>query len=172
MLRRTFVPTLLAALPALAKKRYKHPLGFHFDLPDGWTAENAKVGVTLSPPGMKVDPDREDNAEIYTVWSPQDDYTSEQDYVAGLRARFKAGNVPVERGGDLERLAIPRKSAGISGIIYTFDFIHPERKIPYRIRAFAMSTRGRELILIAQGVRDKVAARDKALRELAASLEW
>lgn len=172
MKRRTLLLLLAAAPLAFAKKRVKHPLGFRVDLPDGWTSENSKVGLILLPPGVKLDPDREDNPEVYTVWSAQDDQSSEQDYVEGIRARFRNSRIAVEREGDIERFALPRKNEGISGVIYTFDFIHPERKAAYRLRAFAMTTRGRQLILIAQGLRDKVASRDRALREIAASLYW
>ena len=173
MTRRRTILLVLAAAPVLhAKKKYKHKLGFTVELPDGWTTEDAEVGVTLLPPGVTVSPEREDNPEIYTVWSPQDDQTSEQDYIEGVRTRFRSSKTPIDRGGDIERFAVPRKKDGISGVIYTFDFIHPERKGPYRLRAFAMTTRGRQLILIAQGVRDKVNSRDAILRQIAASLFW
>lgn len=172
MNRRTLLLSLAAAPLAFAKKRVKHSLGFRVDLPDGWTSENVKVGLMLLPPGVTLDPDREDNPEVYTVWSAQDDQSSEQDYIEGVRARFRASKIAVEREGDIERFALPRKSDGISGVIYTFDFIHPERKAAYRLRAFAMTTRGRQLILIAQGLRDKIASRDRALRDIAASLYW
>lgn len=171
--RRAIVLLVALAPAALARKKYKHrKLGFTFELPDGWTAEDAEVGVTIMPPGVTISPDREDNAEIYTVWSPQDDQTSEQDYIEGVRARFRASKIAVDREGDIERFALPRKKDGISGVIYTFDFIHPDRKAPYRLRAFAMTTRGRQLILVAQGLRDKVSARDAILRQIAASIYW
>lgn len=174
MITRRELSLLLLAAPAFgaAKKKYKHPLGFRLELPDGWTTENATVGVTLSPPGTQISNEREDNPEVYTVWSCQDDGSSEQDYIAGLRARFKNAKIAVDRSGDVEQFAIPRKNGGISGMIYTFDFVHPERKAPYRIRAFAMQVRGRTLILIGQGQRDKIVARDKTMREIASSIDW
>lgn len=173
MTRRSLTLLALFTPALLAKKRYKHPkLGFTLELPDGWTTEDAEVGVTLMPPGVTISPDREDNPEVYTVWSPQDDQSSEQDYIQGIRARFRGGKVPVEREGDIERFAQPRKKDGISGVIYTFDFVHPERKAPYRLRAYAMTTRGRQLILIAQGLREKVASRDVVLRQIAGTLYW
>jgi hypothetical protein len=170
--RRSVLVFFAGARVALAKRRVKHPLGFRVELPDGWTAENAEVGMTLLPPGVKVDPEREDNPEVYTIWSAQDDQTTEQEYIEGVRARFRAGKIAVEREGDVQRFALPRKGEGISGVVYTFDFVHPERKAPYRLRVFAMTTRGRQLLLIAQGVREKVEGRDRMLREIAASLYW
>jgi len=162
------IAALACTFPALAKKRYRHSLGFRVDLPDGWNTEEAKSGATLLPPGVKVDPNREDNAEIYTLWSAEMDGSNEQDHVKSLRERFKASGMVVDRGGDIEAFSSP----GRPGVIYTFDFLHPQRKLPYRIRVFAMQHKGKPLLLIAQGVREKVAARDGALRGIAKSLEW
>ncbi|MFN7918649.1 MAG: hypothetical protein U0Q16_01040 [Bryobacteraceae bacterium] len=160
---------LLALVPAAeAKKKFKHPLGFRVELPDGWNVEPAELGATLLPPGVKVDPNHESNPEVYSVWSPEEDKTNEQEYIQSLRDRFKATRVEVDRGGDLEGFSTP----GRPGVIYTFDFIHPERKIPYRVRVFAIQHRGRPLFLTATGQRDKLLARDMALRMIARSVEW
>jgi len=57
-------------------------------------------------------------------------------------------------------------------VIYTFDFTHPERNAPYRIRVFAMQHKGRPLLLVATGQRERLMARDAVLREIARSIEW
>lgn len=153
---------------AEAKKKYKHALGFRVDLPDGWTAETADLGATLFPPGVRVDPNHETNPEVYSVWAVEADKTTEQEYIQSLRDRLKATRAEVERGGDLEAFSAP----GRPGVIYTFDFMHPERKLAYRIRVFAIQHKGKPLLLIATGHREKVAARDNALRMIARSIEW
>lgn len=158
----------LAGVPLWAKRRYKHPLGFRVELPDGWNIEESKLGGVLLPPGVKVDPNREDNPEIYTLWSPEDDNSSERAYIQGVREQLKAGNVAVDRGGDLEQFSSP----GRGGVIYTFDFLHGPSRVQHRIRVYAMQNRGRSLLVIAQGLRDKLAAREVVLRAIARSVEW
>ena len=74
----------------------------------------------------------------------------------------------VDREGDLEQFSQQSRP----GVIYTFDFIHPERKTPYRIRVFAFRHKGRPLMLVATGQRDKLAARDNVLREIVKNTEW
>jgi hypothetical protein len=159
---------LLAAGQAEAKKKYKHPLGFKVDLPDGWTAETAELGATIAPAGVKVDPGREDNPEVYSLWAVEAEQTSEQEYIQSLRERLKNSRINVDRGGDLEGFSTP----GRAGVIYTFDFIHPERKSPYRVRVFAMQRKGKSLLLVATGQREKLAVRDNALRAIARSIDW
>jgi len=168
-----FASLLLTALVCLvphaqAKKKYKHALGFRVDLPDGWTAEEAPSGATLSPPGVRIDPGREDNPEVYSLWVAEQDDSTEESYVKSLRERFKQSRIEVDRGGDIEAFSSP----GRPGVIYTFDFVHPERKGNYRIRVFAVQHRGKPLLLIATGQREKLAARDGALREIARSVTW
>lgn len=149
-------------------KRVKHPLGFRAFVPDGWTAEPAEVGMTLSPPGAVIDPKREDNPEVYSLWSIEADQISEEEYIKSVRERFKQSGVVVERGGDIESFSQPSRP----GVIYTFDFIHPDRKLPYRIRVYAFRHKGRPLLLVATGQRERLAARDAALREIVKQTEW
>ncbi|MEZ5403520.1 MAG: hypothetical protein R2729_27825 [Bryobacteraceae bacterium] len=163
------VLAIVCTVPAAAKgKKYRHPLGFQIELPEKWVAEPSPAGATLHPPGAKVNPDREDNAEVYWFWAPSAEKSSENDYVRDLRENLKASNVEVERGGDLEGFSSP----GRPGVIYTFDFTNPADKKDYRIRVFAMQRNGKTLLLIAKGRRDRVEARDKLLREMAMTLEW
>lgn len=64
---------LLAVIPAalLAKgKKTLHPRGFSFELPDRWKWELAEQGGVLLPPGVVVDPEREDNPEVYSIRVP------------------------------------------------------------------------------------------------------
>lgn len=163
---------LLFALapPAAARgKRHEHPkLHFRVQLPEGWKSEPAEVGMTISPPGIVIDPKREDNPEVYSVWAIEYDQVTEEEYIKSLRERFKQTGVKLDREGDLETFSSP----GRPGVIYTFDFIHPERKTPFRIRVFAIQHKGKPLLLVANGELEKLASRDRVLREIARSFEW
>lgn len=157
-----------AAQAAVKGKHVKHPLGFRAFLPNGWQAEPAEVGMTLSPPGATIDNKREDNPEVYSLWSVEADKTSEEEYIKSVRERFKQTGMKVDREGDLETFSSPSRP----GVIYTFDFIHPEHKTPYRIRVYAFRHKGRPLLLVATGQRERLAARDSVLREIARQSEW
>jgi hypothetical protein len=163
---------LLAALaPAgsavwAADKRHRHPEGFSFQAPNNWKVENGEGGALLIPRGVTVDPGREDNPEVYTVRpSPADAVGFEKEMVAGVRESLAGQGVRLEQDSRPELF-------GRNGSIYTFDFVHPARKAAFRIRVFAMRVKGRVIALIASGLRDRVASRDKALREVAASLDY
>jgi hypothetical protein len=159
----------IAAFPVMAKgKRYRHALGFQIELPDKWVAEPASTGATLQPPEARVDPNREDNPEVYWVSAPHVEGATEQSYVEGIRDGFKRSGIEVAREGDLEGFSTP----GRPGVIYTFDFVHPADKKEYRIRIYAMQHNGKTLLFIAKGQRSRLEARDKVLRDLARSLEW
>ena len=172
MLSRRSILALAAAgnfaQAAVKGKRVKHPLGFRAFVPNGWQAEAAEVGMTLSPPGAAIDNKREDNPEVYSIRSPEADKTSEEEYIKSVRERFKQTGMKVDREGDLEAFSAPSRP----GVIYTFDFIHPEHKTPYRMRIFAFRHKGRPLLLVATGQRERLAARDAVLREIARHSEW
>jgi hypothetical protein len=168
MTRRSLLILASAALAAVKGKKVKHTLGFRAFVPDGWTAEASETGMTLSPPGAIIDPKREDNPEVYWLWSAEYDQTNEEEYIKSVRERFKQSGMKVDREGDLEQFSQPSRP----GVIYTFDFIHPERKMPYRIRVFAFHHKGRPLMLVATGQRDKLMARDAVLREIVKQTEW
>jgi hypothetical protein len=153
--------------PLTAKeKRHRHPAGFSFELSNGWTVENGAEAALLVPRGVSVDPNREDNPEIYTVrTSPVGTTAGEKELIAGLRETLVSQGVKLEQD--------PRPEGfGRRGSIYTFDFVHPARKAAFRIRVFSMQSKGRTIALIASGLRDRVASRDKALRDMAASLDY
>jgi hypothetical protein len=158
----------LFAGAAAKGKRTRHPVGFTFELPEKWRWEEAADGGVLLPQGVVVDPDKEDNPEVYSINGSYREATSERQYIEGLKADFKAANIAIDRGGDLENFTVP----GSGGVIYTFDFTHPKHKVPYRMRVFAMTPKGRVMLLIASGHRQKLEQRDKLLREVARSLDW
>jgi hypothetical protein len=147
-------------------KRQRHPGGFSFELPDGWRVENGRQGAMLAPPGSAVDPEREDNPEVYTVWPSQDGTSPADDqFVDEYRRSLLGQGATLENDGRKE-------SFGRYGSIFTFDFVHPDRKTPFRVRIFRMQAKGRPIALIATGLRTRLAARERVLREIAASLDY
>jgi hypothetical protein len=152
-------------LPAKGK-RTTHPAGFTFELPNGWRVENGERGAMLMPPGVTVDPAREDNPEVYTIWPSEDGAApADEAFVSQYRDSLREQGVQLDKDG--------RKEAfGRYGSIYTFDFVHPARKTPFRVRIFSMTARNRQIALVATGLRAKVVSRDRALRDIAASLDY
>jgi hypothetical protein len=161
---------LIASHSLIAKgKRTLHPRGFSFELPDRWKWEPAEQGGVLLPPGVSVDPEKEDNPEVYAIRIPAEDGpNAERRYIEELKADLRTSKITADRGGDLENFPAP----GIGGVIYTFDFTHPRQKVAFRIRVFAMSSKGRTILLTANGHRLKVESRDRLLREVARSFAW
>ena len=157
---------LAPSIAAPKGKRHLHPAGFSFELPAGWTAENGQQVAMLVPKGVLVDGGREDNPEVYTVRGAAPGSASDDaEFIAGLRENFVAQGIKLDQDGRPEAF-------GRNGSIYTFDFLHPARKAPFRIRIYSMKAKGRTIALIATGLRDRVTARDKPLREIAASLDY
>jgi hypothetical protein len=142
-------------------KRVKHPLGFSVDLPAGWTVENGEAAMAVIPPGVTLDPNREDNAEIYTIWAGQEGENS----VEGVRANLVLTKTKFLAADEQFKM----KNAPAT--IHTFDFEHPERKVAYRIRVVSMVVKGRRLTVMATGHRDKLAARDKVFQDIARSVD-
>jgi hypothetical protein len=146
-------------------KRQRHAAGYSFELPDGWTFEAGSRAVVVLPKGVKVDPDREDNPEVYTIWPGGQGEQADGEFVAGFRERLAA------QGAAVDPAARP-EAFGRFGTIHTFDFVHPARKVPFRVRIFSMQAKGKTIALVASGLKEKVASRDRTLREIAASLDY
>ena len=159
---------LSAALPALLAKgkRYQHPSGFSFELPPGWTAEIGAMAVAVIPPGGKLDPNREDNPEVYTIWPAESG--ADEDLVQATRENLERTGAKPEGGG----VNVGFKSPAGAGTSHTMDFTHPERKVAYRVRIISLSIKGRRIALLATGHRDKLVAREKDLQEIARSIDY
>lgn len=153
---------LLVALTPLLAKSFKHASGFKFELPNGWTVENGPNAAVLLPAGVKLDPAREDNPEVYTVYGEQ-----EEPAVAALKDNLANMGVKVEMG----KPEVLRQTQRI-GSINTYDFIHPQKKIQMRVLMYEITVKGRHITLVAMGVRDRVSAREKELRSIALSLDY
>ena len=166
---RALAITLLLAslcLPSIEAKgkRYNHPAGFSFELPDKWTVENGEDSAMLLPPGVKVDPARENNPEVYTVnMSPANAPKEAAESVQDLRSSIEGSGITLDD---------KQETFTKYGVIYIFDFLHPRTKAPLRVVSFVITAKGRSIVLFARGDRAKIQARDKTLREIAATLDY
>jgi hypothetical protein len=160
---RCALAVLLAGGALMAKgKKHGHAAGFSCELPEGWRAENGPHAIALLPPGVKVDPGKEDNPEVYTIWASQGE--GGQDLVSATRINLERGGVKAESKDEV----FPVKDK--PGTSHTFDFTHPERKVAYRIRIFSLRVGGWRLTLMANGLRERIAAREGPMKEIARSL--
>ena len=152
--------------PKLEKPR-KHGLGFSYALPKDWKYEDGSEAVVLLPPGVTVDADREDNAEVYVI-SEAEGLNGPEDPSAmeWLKSTVMSAGVSLEREYAREVFTNPGKP----GAIYTLDAT--ARGKPMRVRAFIVKVKGKLLMLRASGERQRLIARDPALRAIAASMDW
>lgn len=128
-------------------------------VPAGWNAAAKEGGVLLTPPGF----DPANASEIYVATS-RPGYATPED--PALAAELAAENV---NGAPLRRATF---AAGARpGVLYFWDFSHPQRGIPMTVRAYVTTSRNHALVLVALGTRESVTGRDAELRALAASLE-
>ena len=156
----------LLCLPIIEAKgkRYNHPGGFSFELPDKWTVEADGDSVMLLPPGVKVDPGRENNPEVYVVvMSPPGAPREAADSVQTLRASIENSGLKPDS---------TQETFSKSGVIHTIDFLHPRTKAPLRIVSFVITAKGRSILLSARGDRARIQSRDKSLRGVAATLDY
>jgi hypothetical protein len=161
-------PLLAQKLPKLGKP-LKHPFGIVYALPKNWTAESGATSVLLLPPGVKVDAEREDNPEVYSL-SLIEDFTSPEDplLVDTLRRGISDPKIRFTRDGEREVLSLPGKP----GVAYVWEFEHPKLKTPYRVKFFVLSRKEKLLALTCTGRIDRLAPRDAELRAIAYSLDY
>jgi hypothetical protein len=159
---------LAQKLPKLGKTQ-RHPFGLTYALPKNWIVENGATSVLLLPPGVKVDAEREDNPEVYSM-ALIEDFASPEDplMIDGFRRNISAPGLRFIRDGERELLSLPGKP----GLAYTWEFEHPKLKVPYRVKLFAMSRKNRLIGLTCTGRQERVAARDSELRAVAYSMDY
>jgi hypothetical protein len=155
-------------LPRLGKPQ-KHPFGIVYALPKDWTVENGATSVLLLPPGVKVDAEREDNPEVYSL-SLIDDFTTPEDplLVESFRRDISSPNVRFTRDGDRELLSLPGKP----GLAYTWEFEHPRLKVPYRVKLFVLTRKTKLIGMTCTGSLGRLVARDAELRAIAHSTDY
>lgn len=152
--------------PKLEKPR-KHPLGFSYALPKDWKFEDGSEAVALLPPGVLLDAEREDNPEVYVIQEAEGLQGPEDpSAIDWLKSTVMSAGVTLDREYEREVFTAPSKP----GAIYTLDVT--ARNKPLRVRAWIVRTKGKLLILRASGERQRLIARDPALRAIAASMDW
>ena len=157
-----------APLKPAAAAIHKHPAGFTFRLPTGWKAEDGPEQSLVLPPGVTVDPNREDNPEILVIQShpgvanPEDAPPAED-----IRQGFVNTGLGLEKSEEKGSF----DAQGRPGIHFTWDFKNPSDNVIYRVRLYAVRTRGDVVTLLARGHRARMEAREKALVQLAGTME-
>lgn len=148
---------------------HKHPVsGFTLRLPPGWTAEDGPVQTLVLPPGVKVDPEREDNPEIYVVEiHPGITDPEDEALVKDVRDRFVYSGIGLEQSEEKTTFVTP----GGLGVSYMWEFKNPRNNIIYRARLYAVKTKGHVVTLMAQGERGKMGPREKQLLQIATTLD-
>lgn len=142
------------------------PLGadFAIRLPAGWTAQAADGGFMLLPAGVRFDPARTDNPEVYVV-TLRDDYDPDEE---AATARQLAANILRNGGRGGARQATTFGSR--AGAIYRCDFRDPATG---RAAAFDihLATEGQHaLVIIAAGEAARVRGHAAALHQILSSL--
>jgi hypothetical protein len=84
----------------------RHETGLGLRPPAGWTVKDNLQAVILLAPGVRFDPNRQENTELYMALV-QDDYdsASKRESVEELSAAFLQSDTPVVRSGERETLA-------------------------------------------------------------------
>lgn len=152
--------------PKLEKPR-KHGIGLIYAIPKDWRVEEGAEAVMLLPPGVMVDPEKEDNPEVIVAEIAEGLNGPEDAGIADeLKARWGAMNVELLREPVKEVFSAP----GRPGAIYTLDLRKGTKNM--RVRAFYVLAKGKLLCLTASGDLARVTAREPALRVIAGSLDF
>lgn len=147
---------------------HAHESGFSFRLPAGWSVQDNARNSLILPPGVRLDPTRNDNSEAYIVGS-FDGYrpADEQQFVGQLSSEFAQGGVTVIRAYR-EALAARGRQASV----YTWEVRDAETRQNQLLRFYLVPDGQRALVIIALGEAARVASRDAELRAAAANLEF
>jgi len=159
---RGLILVVVLAATVLAKP-VRNPAGFKFEIPENWTVENGNGASVLLPPKVKVDPMREDNPEVYTVYG----HVEGEDIADMTRQSLKANGITAEGVTEPYR-PLPNRT----GTAYLLDFKHPDRPGEVRLRIWTLFIGGKRLTLVAIGQKEKVIAREWQLRTVAKSMDF
>lgn len=140
--------------------------GFSLRLPAGWTSEETTDGVMLLPAGVRYDPNRNDNPEVYLA-TLRDDYdpVSEAQVVRQLGAAVIQGG---GRGGQREATTFGSRP----GASYRWEFRDPRSGRPAALDIHLAIERSQAVVLLAAGQKERVRSRDAALRLMLASISF
>lgn len=163
---------LLAALVAAQKppkleKPRRHGIGLIYAIPKDWKVEDGAEAVLLLPPGVAIDPDKEDNAEVILAEIAGGLNGPEDPAIPGeLKDRYADDGVKIAREPLKEVFSAPGKP----GAIYTLDLRKGTKNM--RVRVFYVMVKGKLLSLTASGDTTRLTLREPALRAIAASLDY
>ena len=181
MICRTAIAVLMLSAPAAAAQAqraappkpaaagvHRHPNGFTFRLPAGWKAEDGPDESLVLPPGVRVDPNREDNPEILVIQSHPGTVNPEDVPLADdIRQGLANTGLGLEKSEEKGSFS----AQGRQAVHFTWEFKNPSDNVIYRVRLYAVKTGGDVVTLLARGQRARMEARDKALLELATTLD-
>jgi hypothetical protein len=158
---------LVAQKPPKLEKPRRHGIGLVYAIPKDWKVEDGAEAVLLLPPGVVIDPEKEDNVEVIFaaivdgLSGPEDAAIPDE-----LKAKYSAEGVTIAREPLKEIFSAPGKP----GAIYTLDLRKGSRN--FRVRVFYIQVKGKLLSLTASGDTTRLSMREPALRAIAASLGY
>ena len=159
--------TLAAQKPPKLEKPRKHGIGLVYAIPKDWKVEDGAEAVLLLPPGVVIDPEKEDNAEVILAEiadgldGPEDAAIPDE-----LKGKYSAEGVTITREPLKEVFSAPGKP----GAIYTLDLRKGTKNV--RVRVFYVQVKGKLLSLSASGDTTRLSMREAALRAIAGSLDY
>lgn len=152
--------------PKLEKPR-RHGIGLVYAIPKDWKVEDGAEAVLLLPPGVVIDPEKEDNAEVILAEIAEGlDGPEDASIADELKAKYTAEGVTIAR----EPLKEVFSSPGRPGAIYTLDLRKGTKNV--RVRVFYVFVKGKLLSLSASGDTTRLSLREPALRAIAGSLDY
>lgn len=160
-------PALAAQKRPKLEKPRRHGIGLVYAIPKDWKVEDGAEAVLLLPPGVVIDPEKEDNMEVILaeiaegLRGPEDAAIPEE-----LKAKYSDQGVTIAREPLKEIFSTPGKP----GAIYTLDLRKGGKNV--RVRAFYVMVKGKLLSLTASGDTTRLSMREPALRAIAGSLDY
>ena len=152
--------------PKLEKPR-RHGIGLVYAIPKDWKVEDGAEAVLLLPPGVAIDPEREDNPEVILASIAEGLDGPEDAAIAGeLKAKYTGDGMVIAREPLKEVFSAPGKP----GAIYTLDLRKGTKNV--RVRVFYVQVNGKLLSLTASGDTTRLMLREPALRAIAGSLNY
>lgn len=155
-----------ATAPAEAGQLVQLSGGGAFRIPAGWTHREEAEGVMLLPPGVRFDPNRTDNPEVY-LFATRDDYdpAEEAKVVRDLSAAVAQGG-----GSGGQRRAA--KFGARDGVVYQWEFRDPNSGRAMGFNIFLAAEGTRAMVIIAMGEGSRLRASDTAVRQILASVTF
>ncbi|HET9886838.1 MAG TPA: hypothetical protein VFR10_04945 [bacterium] len=158
---------LAAQKPPKLEKPRRHGIGIVYAIPKDWKVEDGAEAVLLLPPGVVIDPEKEDNAEVILAEiadglnGPEDSSIPDE-----LKSKYSSEGVTIAREPMKEVFSAP----GRPGAIYTLDLRKGTKNM--RVRVFYVQVKGKLLSLTASGDTTRLSLREPALRAIAGSLGY